>query len=386
MLRSTFFRQPVHLLAVVLLLGSAVAASANFSIVGRTPTISEEIESMAMVAIVKRVTPHTTPDFGDEDAAKIDYVVETIIKGEKLVSVGQKLTALTCRYDGPTTDEYILMSEDPLLTKLTTPWSLTPRARHYIQQLGALPKAGPERLKFFYGYLEDQDEILTRDAFDEFDQAKFATLQKLKPHLKREQLICWIGQFDDVPASRRRLYLRLLSICGGPDDASLAERIVNSTNRRERSGLDAAIDCYLTLRGAEGLPQIEEKFLRNTKADYSDTYSAIMALRFQISERQTIPRARLLAALRLMLQRVELADLVIPDLMRWEDWSAVDEVFACFQQGSADGERTWVRVPAIQYLRRCPLQSAKTYLRACERIDPHSILRANALILKNQSP
>ncbi len=36
------------------------------------------------------------------------------------------------------------------------------------------------------------------------------------------------------------------------------------------------IACYLTLKGDAGLPLIDELFLKNTKSQYSETYSAIM--------------------------------------------------------------------------------------------------------------
>jgi hypothetical protein len=38
------------------------------------------------------------------------------------------------------------------------------------------------------------------------------------------------------------------------------------------------------LRGADGMPLVEDLFLRNKKAEYVDTYAAVMALRFQGQE------------------------------------------------------------------------------------------------------
>jgi hypothetical protein len=76
-----------------------------------------------------------------------------------------------------------------------------------------------------------------------------------------------------------------------------------------------------------------------------------------------------------MLQRPELADLVIPDLAKWEDWSVMDKLFELFK--TANDKNSWVRVPVVNYLRSCPLPKAKELLNECEKIDPAAVRRAN---------
>jgi hypothetical protein len=117
-------------------------------------------------------------------------------------------------------------------------------------------------------------------------------------------------------------------------------------------------------------------FLENKDAEYTDTYATIMALRFHGTEDDIIPRKRLLEGLRLMLDRPQLADLVIPDLARWEDWSVVDKLVDLFK--NSDDESSWVRVPVINYLRACPLPEAKSRIDELAKIDPESIKRANS--------
>ena len=53
---------------------------------------------------------------------------------------------------------------------------------------------------------------------------------------------------------------------------------------------------------------------------------AISALRRYNAEFGTIPRDRRLKSLHLVLDRPQLAEYVIPDLTRWEDWSALRAV------------------------------------------------------------
>ena len=85
------------------------------------------------------------------------------------------------------------------------------------------------------------------------------------------------------------------------------------------------------LRGADGLPIVETTFLKNPKAEYTDTYNAIMAIRFHGEQADVIPRTRLSESLRGLLDRPQLADLVIPDLARWEDWTVLPQLQSSFE-------------------------------------------------------
>jgi hypothetical protein len=230
---------------------------------------------------------------------------------------------------------------------------------------------------FFQQYLEDSDSMLAGDAYDEFARASYDTVRQLKPHLNREQLVTWIGD-PDVPVSRRRLYFTLLGVCGDQRDLPMLEQRLRSSDPQSRSGLDALIACYLTLRGPEGVPLIEDLFLRaranGSSDDYADVYAAIMALRFHGLEGEVIPRSRLLQAFTLVLDRPAMADLVIPDFARWEDWSQLDRLVQLFK--TADTKVTYVRLPIINYVRACPLPAAKAALAELEQIDPEAVKRS----------
>jgi len=222
--------------------------------------------------------------------------------------------------------------------------------------------------------LEDSDDLLSQDAYDEFARAPYSQLKAIKPQLKHEQVVAWIKN-PEIPASRRRLYLVILGITGTEKDLLMIEEFMTSSDRKAKAGLDALIACYLTLKGESGLPLVEKLFLGNDKADYADTYAAIMAIRFHGSEGGIIGTKQLVKALHPMLDRPELADLVIPDLAKWEDWGVMDKLFDLYK--NANEKNSWVRVPVVNYLRACPLPKAKELLSECEKIDPAAVKRAN---------
>jgi hypothetical protein len=165
-----------------------------------------------------------------------------------------------------------------------------------------------------------------------------------------------------------------MGVAGGQGDIQLLERLLKSEDRKDRAGLDALIGCYITLKGKKALPLIEDLFLKNENAEYADTYGAIMALRFHGTEGGVVSREDVLVSLRCMLDRPKVADLIIPDLARWEDWDAMPRLVQLFKD--ADDKSSWVRVPVINYLRACPKPEAKKYIAELEKLDPVAVKRA----------
>jgi hypothetical protein len=149
-------------------------------------------------------------------------------------------------------------------------------------------------------------------------------------------------------------------------------------------GLDALVACYLTLRGPDGLDLIDERFLKNPAAEYTHVYSTIMALRFHGDEETSIlPRERLLASMRLLLDNPDFADQVILDLSRWEDWSVLERLVEMFK--TAD-ENSYVRQPIVTYLTVASDQPGDIGKRAAaalaelERLDPKTVEQARSLM------
>lgn len=336
-------------------------------------TFAEELEAMDVVvfaSMTKAADP--VPADAPDTLPKSHFQISEIIKGQGWAKVDQPIEV---HYFGKPElpGKYLVMGSDPPTVLWSTPLALSDRAYNYVKQVAALPKEPVERLQFFLTYLHDEEEILSRDAYDEFARAPYSDVIALKSFMKREDLLKWI-QDPNVSISNRRLYLTMLGICGQPEDAQLLEKFMVSGDRQQKAGLDAMIACYLSLVGANGLPLIEEQFLGNDKAEYADTYSAIMALRFHGNETTVIPRERVIGGLRHVLKRPAMADLVIPDLARWKDWSVIPELVTLFK--NADSSSNWVRVPVVNYLRACPLPEAAEQIEELKKIDPESVKRS----------
>lgn len=354
---------------------------------GVQQTLSDEIaaaEASVIAKLVGKVEKPTDKPKAKEggipvppEIAKTRFEIVDILKGSETVGDSQTIEVLYFGDAKPGTP-FLIQATNIDGLAWGTPVPLTDRSVSYVRQLPDVPKSGGERLAFFRQHLEDEDELLARDSFDEFAKAPYADVKAVKEHLDHDQLVRWIRD-EGILTSHRRLYLLMLGIIGrdNPQEADLAmlEETINSDPETLKPALDATIGCYLTLKGADGMPLIEDRFLKNKDCPYSDTYSAIMALRFHGQEEQIIPRERVLLGLRYLLDRPELADLIIPDLARWQDWSAMDRLVDLFK--NANEKSSWVRVPVIQYLKACPLPKAENTLKELAKIDPDAVRRAN---------
>jgi len=99
-----------------------------------------------------------------------------------------------------------------------------------------------------------------------------------------------------------------------------------------------------------------------------------MALRFHGTEGDVLAKPRILQAFSLLFDNIQMADLVIPDFARWEDWSHLDRLTAMYKSNEA--KTSYVRTPIIRYALACPLPAAKKALEEYQQIDPGAYKRA----------
>lgn len=257
------------------------------------------------------------------------------------------------------------------------PDAITSEGISYLRGLSGLPESGPQRLEYFLRFLQHTEDFIADDAYNEFAEASLKDVKGLGDKLSRDWVIDQLRD-TEVPLHRRRLCWTFLSQCGIAKDTGLFDDAL----RQRRSdpafnpGMDAAISCFISLGGEQALARIEQDFLANPAAKESDCFSAVSAIRVHGTELNVIPRERLATALRHLLARPELADLVIPDLSRWGDWSAIDRMVELFQMSTE--ETALLKPAAVRYLKTCPLPDATAALERLRNIDGNAVQVAEA--------
>ena len=195
-------------------------------------TLGEELKSSDAVVIATLVDRPAAADPAGGNPVKAKVKIVKALKGEKLLAGKPTIEMLYFGTQEPGTN-FLLFGVDPKELAWGTPTALTGRATEYIETVAKLADAPAERLAFFQKYFEDADPLLSSDAFNEFAKAPYADVMLIKDRMPHKQLIEWIKD-EKVPASRRRLYLTMLGMCGTPADVPMIEALIKADDRQAR--------------------------------------------------------------------------------------------------------------------------------------------------------
>ncbi len=334
-------------------------------------TISDEIGE-SKVAVIARCSS-TVPAKSAKELHLSSFRIESTMKGGEHVK--EKLDWIVPTLDPVAVgDTYLLFAFNCEPLEFGGPVKLTPYAIEYLSGLTKLPEKGRDRLRYFLPYIESKEKVVADDAFNEFARASFKEVTLLRDDLDADH-VRKVLRSDRTSLDLRRLFWSFLAVCGEAKDAELFHELLDRSSKEPgfSIGLEAAIACYISLKGSAGLEEIRKKYFENRKANTSDVYLAILALRAHGQEIEQIPKAELAAALRPLLDHSEIADQVIPDLARWEDWTVLNPLVKIFKD---DSERMQMRIPIARYVMACPLPEAKKALEEMSQIDPTSIRQA----------
>jgi len=244
---------------------------------------------------------------------------------------------------------YILMGPSTKLIDWHVPSEATMPAWEYVSHI-PMPVEGEqnkiERLAYFLDFLQDPHITVANDAFGEFASAPYETIKPLTDRMPREKLRKWVVD-PETPVTRLGLYGLLLGLCGKEEDAAVMQHKILHPDADFRLGIEGVMSGYLIITGEDGLKILEQaKMLATTftnkdgeeqKLPFSETYAAMQTLRFMWSyEPDRIPKERLKQSMRLLLNRPELADLVIADLSRWKAWDVQEPLMEMYDQEEFD--------------------------------------------------
>ncbi len=239
----------------------------------------------------------------------------------------------------------------------------------YVAAIRTLPDSPTERFKFYWNHLEHKNEKIAEDSSREVAFALHehwidsATSFNIKEFIDRKKLVGWIKD-SKVPRDRQKIYLGLLGICGDSDDIDMLKQMIE--NRTTAIILEAQIVAYISLAGPAAWDFVEQEILQDPAAPETSVYAVITAITFLDTHSKVIARDRLLQSLHLLLDHPSLADIVVRELIRMEDWSQVGTLVDLLK--SADEDSMRLRIPIVRYLQACPLAEAADELKKLREI------------------
>lgn len=313
----------------VTLLASQIALACPFCS-APSLTLSEQLTQADAAVLVKWVDgkPPT-----EKSAGTTTYSIVQISRGSKeTLKVNDKLTVPRYRA-GKKDDLFLLFGTKDKEIDWSSPLEVTEITYQYIVQAPSPESPTAKRLEYFLKFLEFSDQLVSNDAYGEFANAPYEDIVKIKDKMDRAKIAKWITNKETSP-TRMGLYGLLLGLCGNDDDAKTMEKKIEEQTQDFRLGIDGLISGYLLLTGEKGMETIDNSKLRDKKAPFSETYAAMQALRFMWTYGNgRVSKERLRQSMRELLDRPELADLVVADLARWEDWSVQERLMELYGQG-----------------------------------------------------
>lgn len=292
-------------------------------------TLSEQLTQADAAVLVSWVDGKAPTE---KSAGTTTYSIIEISRGPKDLKKDDKLTVPRYRA-GKKGDLFLLFGTKDKEIDWSSPLEVTETTYQYIVQAPSPESPMPKRLEYFLKFLEYPDQLVSNDAYGEFANAPYEDIVKIKEKMDRAKIAKWVANKETSP-TRLGLYGLLLGLCGNEDDVKMMEAKIEEQTQDFRLGIDGLISGYLLLTGDKGLATIDKSKLSDKKAPFSETYAAMQALRFMWTYgNNRISKERLRQSMRELLDRPELADLVVADLARWEDWSVQDRLMKLYGQG-----------------------------------------------------
>ena len=240
-------------------------------------TLSEQVAQADAVVLVQWAEG-TKPE-GKSPGATVYEVMQVVKTPDAKVAKGARITLDRFR-TGKKGDLFVLVGSTGTGIEWGSPLEVSEASFGYMAQAPSPEQPTQKRLEFFMKFLEFPDELVSNDAYGEFANAPYKDIVALSKSMPRERLRKWLTT-NTTPVTRLGLYGMMLGLCGDEEDAKLLEGKILEQTDEFRLGIDGIMGGYLLLTGDKGLELLEEKKLsKKTKVPFSETYSAMQALRF----------------------------------------------------------------------------------------------------------
>lgn len=363
-------------------------------------TISDDLQSPAVGVIVE-----VRECWNREDGAGVDLLVDFVasVGTQKVVPKFEGVFSFNPVKKGA---KVLLVGTPDIASTTTTnieeitwlwntPLELTESAADYVQNLPIGNHSESERLLYFYKYLFSNDTQVSDDAYSECARISLAAIRdtSFRQAFDKQTLIDALRN-PDMPARYKSFLWMVLAELGEKQDASIFDELtipliaeelknpetetIQTTTLVSYPWLAASMACYARLGGEPSMEFLESKLLSNANCPIGLKSAAISAIRVLGSDLDPSQMSRSARALAHVLNDPFAADLVIPDLARWEHWDAIPQLSQLFHL--PESEQGLSRYLIINYMRHCPLPQAAEELEKMRVHDPRSYRRALTMV------
>jgi hypothetical protein len=249
--------------------------------------------------------------------------------------------------------------------------------------LAVKDKSQPERLKFFFKYLDDPETDISMDAYKEFAYADYKDYQGMAKGLPADKIAGWLKD-DKTPSFRLGLYASLLGHAGNAMHADVLRKLLDDPTRRLNAGVDGILAGYVMLQPKEGWDYVRAT-LKDEKKDFTTRYAALRAARFFYEFRSDlVSKKDVIDGVALLLDEPDVADLAIEDLRKWQVWELADRILTLRNKDSHD--IPIIKRSILRYALQCPKDAAKEFVAERRKKDPDGVQSSEELLKLEATP
>lgn len=380
---------PFRFVVAFAALWPSVAAPCPFCSSSGT-TLTQDANSAGLV--LYGVPTNAKLDPRDVNQGTTELKIEVVIKSHDILA-GRKVITLP-RYipqlDPAKPMKYLVFCDvykgelDPYRG---TPFSSDSRIAAYLQGgLAVKDKPVPERLKYFFDYLNDADADISNDAYTEFGNSDYKDFRPMAEKLPAAKVLAWLRD-PATPTVRYGLYGSMLGHCGGPAEADVLRQLIDDPQRRFLSGLDGLLAGYVLLRPAEGAAYLAG-ILADDRRDFLLRYAGLRTARFFWDYRSDVVKRDAVREMVLpMLDHKDIADLAVEDLRKWGQWQVAERVLGLAKRPSHDVPI--IRRAILRYAVSCPASASpavKEYVAACRAKDARWVEEVEEILRSESAP
>jgi len=241
----------------------------------------------------------------------------------------------------------------------------------YLQGAVAAQKLPvPERLAFFFKYLDHPNDDISRDAYMEVSIPPYKDIAAAKKYFDADRVQKML-QDPKTPPYRFGLLGMLTGVCGRTQDAETLRKMIVDKEKRPSSGMDGLIAGYCLLEPEKGLSMVLD-FLSNAEVDFNVRYAALrITTQFLIKDAPVKNKKVIFDRLGSIVDNGEMGDLAIDELRKAEVWESAKRVFSAYESSDAAATKNnFIKRAAIRYALKCPNPEAKTFVEKLRKSNP----------------
>jgi hypothetical protein len=192
------------------------------------------------------------------------------------------------------------------------------------------------RLHYYFKHFDSPDWAISGDAFQEFSNADYKDVRLAAAKMDPDRIL---KMLKDPNTSLARLGLLglLLGHCGKGDTHGKAlKEFIDDPKVKQATGLDGLLAGHILLDPKGGMDYVTS-LIKDTKEDFLVRYAALRGMRFFWEYRDDVlAKAKIVDAIKPLLEQPDIVDLAIEDLRKWQQWDLAAQIVDLFDRPTHD--------------------------------------------------